>query len=232
MKTNANNGNRPNPYLFENYNIEAFCTPKQSNNRSVLSKILNALVKAINDSPQGHLPKYIMMILDLDIIINAQVYDYRVTKTVEDLCKWLLINTNSAVETRKSDLLSKRQGAISSTSEPRIVWTLMSKRLECIDRKVFALTRKFNNILEGVVANDHRSHVLRVQIEANNMNFDRSGGFTAEGRIEYWKIIDRTMRDFDRGLTDLKPEKKQDSWSATRPNKFKWFNNNQKKGHG
>ena len=106
MKTNTSNRGRPNPYLFENYNVEAFCTPKQINNRSVLSRILNATVKAINNSPQGHLPKYLMLILDLDIIVNAQVFDYGVTKTLEDLCKWLLININNAVETKKADLLS------------------------------------------------------------------------------------------------------------------------------
>ena len=107
----------------------------------------------------------------------------------------------------------------------------MARRPECTDRRIFALTRKFNNILEDVVANDRRSHVLRVPVEADNANFDRSGSFTAEGRvIEYWKIIDKSMRNFDRGITDLKPQRRQEPWPARNQSKFKWFNKNNRNG--
>ena len=71
-------------------------------------------------------------------------------------------------------------------------------------KSVFSLTSKFNNILEQVVAGDHQSHIMNIKID-HNTNFDRMGNITPMGFIAYWHAVDFTMKEFDRGKTELMP---------------------------
>ena len=89
------------------------------------------------------------------------------------------------------------------------------------EKRIFSLTRKFNNILEEVVAGDPHSHILKVQVDDHNANFDRAGNLSAFGRIKYWLNLDAQIRDFDRGKTELQPRKgmyNKYKWSAPRKN--------------
>ena len=194
----------------------------------------NALVDAINETKSFHLARYVVIVLDADLIINAKVYDFGVSHTFEDLLKWLLININRTIELRKDDLLKKRPGAVSTTSEPRLVWTLMVKRPESANKHIFALTRKFNQIMENVVAGDKRSHVLTPEVPTDNRHFDRFGNLTAIGHETFWKSIDSIMKDFDHGETELVPNGQQDHQNEDRDrtqtqhnynqNRYKWYN--------
>ena len=78
-----------------------------------------------------------------------------------------------------------------------------------MDVKSASLMNKFNNILEDVIAGDRRSHFLKVDIDLNNRFFDNIGYLTEAGKTEYWHLINREMKDFDRGKTELKPLKRE-----------------------
>ena len=171
--------------------------------------------------------------MDADLIINAKVYDFGVSRTFEDTLKWLLININRTIELRKDDLLRKRPGAVSTTSEPHLVWTLMARRPESTHKHVFSLTHKFNQILESMVAGDKRSYVLTPEVPTDNRHFDSFGNLTAIGHETFWKSVDTIMKDFDHGETELVPNIKQESCHDDRPqlthhtynqSRYKWFN--------
>ena len=74
-----------------------------------------------------------------------------------------------------------------------------------INKEIYSLTRKFNSILEDTIAGDKCSHILKVHLNTNELNFDRHGMITTSGLYTYWKIINETMSDFDSGHTELKP---------------------------
>ena len=61
---------------------------------------------------QFHLPRYILVILDKDLIENITVLDFGISKTMEDVIKWLLINFNQAIKVRKDDIAGKQLGAL------------------------------------------------------------------------------------------------------------------------
>ena len=82
-----------------------------------MARVLNELIRELNKLP-FQLPRYIIIILDKDLIANADLYDYGVSRTIEDTLKWLLININLAIEMCKEDIMGKRPGGISMTSEP------------------------------------------------------------------------------------------------------------------
>ena len=167
--------------------------------------MINALAKGLNDPLQVFLLHHIIIVLDKDLMVNAEVDEEGpFTSSIEDCLKWLLININCMIETRKEDLAGKRPGLIISVAEPRLVWVQMIRRPE-LHNAIFSLADKFNRILEDVIAGDKRSHILKLHIEADTTNFDRWGNLTTIEKGKYWKLIDATMKDFDQDATELKP---------------------------
>ena len=113
--------------------------PQWSNIRSFLARVFNRLVKQLNEEP-FILPRYIIITLDKDLIQSADLFDYGVSRIIEDTLKWLLININMVIEMRKEDLAGKHAGAVSTTSEPRLVWVGMIRHPEnSMNKKVFSL---------------------------------------------------------------------------------------------
>ena len=177
----------------------------------ILTRVNNALIDELNNEEHNyHLPKFIIITLDKDVIESAKVFDYGVSRTPEDTLKWLLIKINPAIEERKENLLKLRLGSVTSVTEPRLIWVTMVTRPTCENKKTFALTRKFNEILEDVVSGDKRSHIMKPYLSHHNGLFDRSGDLTPTGKEEYWKQIDQIMSDFETGQTELTPIKHND----------------------
>ena len=71
-----------NPYA--NYNLEAMYS-NQGLVCHFLAWIVNALAKIFNDKDNNfHLPRYILIVLDKDLIQNAELADFEFTRTLED----------------------------------------------------------------------------------------------------------------------------------------------------
>ena len=70
----AKQDNNPWPYLFQSYNVTPCHPPKLSNTRSVMAGIFNTLVNHMNTV--WHLPKYLLIIIDKDLLEDAALFDY------------------------------------------------------------------------------------------------------------------------------------------------------------
>ena len=205
-RKSAKDENRQLPYLFDYYNVESFHALQLLNNRSVLVRIINTLTKEMNSPTHQHLPCYIVILLDKDLVHEANVFDFGVSETLEDIIKWLLINVNRCVELRKEDLRGRRPGAISTEAEPHLILVNMLRRPDhSMDKRVYCLARKYNSVMEKVIAGDKRSHILKIHVDLHEGNFDRVGNLTMAGKHEFWKCIDNEMKDFDQGKTELAP---------------------------
>ena len=66
------------PYLYDNFNITAWYVKQVKTTIPTVGKIQNALVAAFNEYP--HLPCYIFIIPDKDIITSIKTYDNGVKK--------------------------------------------------------------------------------------------------------------------------------------------------------
>ena len=172
--------------------------------------------------------------IDEDLVIDANIYDYGASQTFEDILKWLLMHFRKAVELRRDDIDHKRPGAVPYT-DTRLIWVKMLKRPESsIVKKVYSLTRKFNVTLENVIAPERLAHILDANIEPSAAYFNENGELNGQGCILYWRKIDAIIRDFDKGKTELKPAPAQGkttqhgfrhfpSFELKKFNKFKWF---------
>ena len=135
-----------------------------------------------------------MIILDKDMID----YTNGSMSLIEDALKWLLININADIETRKEDLRKKRPGALTTTTEPRLIWSQMIRRPGDTTE-----TDEFNTILEDTIAGDECSHILKVHLNAGTSNFYRMNQISHDGKVCYWRLIDETMKEFDTGEVEL-----------------------------
>ena len=206
MKRHAAHNKHSHLYINSYYNVQ-FLHPKcWSNVRSVMAQILNALVNHMNRSDiKPHLPKYILNLMDKDLIADMKIFDYGVRETFQDILKWVLMNFANAIEVRKEDMHGKCPGSILQASEPCLVWIEMVRHPESSqNREIFSLCRKFNSILEEVVSCNRHSHVLKPFIECTSANFDAFGHLTMNGKQELWWDIDFQLREFDHYKTELK----------------------------
>ena len=95
-------------YITKNYNVLPLHTDQWSNIRTIFSADLQSARKSLNTAP-FILPRYILIFLDKDLITNTELYDYGVSRTIEDTLTWLLNNIDQTIETRKEHLPGKDQ---------------------------------------------------------------------------------------------------------------------------
>ena len=85
----------------------------------VIAKLQNALVAAFND--HAHLPKYIFIIPDKDIIEYIELFDSGVKKAIFDNLTWLSKAIGRCLISRREDLKDKNYRAV-SPEFTRVIW--------------------------------------------------------------------------------------------------------------
>ena len=190
-------------------------------NHSILSRVLNSLLEALNEKP--HLPRYIIVVIDRDWLHHSKFVDFGAGGAITTAIQWWLWEFNRNIDSRKDQLHRKRPGALSMHSEPRFIWVTMLKWPYIHDSflsAVYALTWKFNKNLERVIAGDWHSLILKPEIPMNNAEFDIWGNLTARGRVSYWNHLDQVIRDFDHGKLELTGSAHLTSRHSTRKHKL------------
>ena len=217
------------PYLFQYYNLDVLYLKSTSEEHSYLAKVANALIHKLNE--KAHLPHYIVIILDKDLIVNAKVFDFGARDVFEQTIRWLLNNVAGSINVHKHDLRKKHPGAVSASSEPRFVWVKALPRPEVLLAKsTYSLICKFNAALEDVLVQNRHSHIMKIDVPLNNQNFDRCGSITPLGLIHFWNHLDEQMKEFDRGKIDLQPYRYQRNQERTpdhthnpQGSRYKWY---------
>ena len=208
----------PKPFLYEYYNVVAEYPSTSNSLRSVIGKIFNCLVNALNENVR--LPKYILICPDRDIIEYAKQNEFGASLMFEDLLDWLCRNFETVLDTRREDIRSKRHGALWSYAEPRLVWIQMIPRPFIDDpakKFVFAQCKKFNETMEDIVLKFKHSHVMSISFPEDSSNlFDRMGFLSSSGKVAFWREVDKQMKAFDKSETDLRPGKRDKTRDRSR----------------
>ena len=222
LKSEAVVEKKPYPYIYDFFNVTAFYQQSGGQATESLHKIFNSLIEGLNEKER--LPRFIFVIPDRDIILQANHFKYGMHIILEDVLTWLVKKIEKAIFMQREDLKSKCLGAVGH--DPRIIWIKMIQR-PLIKNHVYNhynnvvnLRRKFNNTLEEVLLKAKNSHVIDPE-DALDMytHFDNLGNLSAEGKKQFWKHIDNQFKRYDRGEIDLKPFERKQKVKATITNK-------------
>ena len=188
------------PYLHQYYNVQALHDTSPFSRKNVLAKILNALIKKMNEmKKEDLLPRMIIIVPDGDIIHLINHYEYGVSTIIGRCLDWLINQIDRAIRAKKSALRIKRPGSV-SPFEPKIVWIKML----CHPGRnpILNLREKFNNIMEQCLNENRAGYIMEPSQEILQRNlFDRGNNITHDGRVIYWRHVNKILKDFD--LQDL-----------------------------
>ena len=203
------------PFLNDYYEVKFFFQRPLSQIKYVETRICNAIVEGMNTIDR--LPKYILIILDKDLIESLKKVEFGAKIMIENAIIWLIEKLEKAIYWRKDDIRSKCPGALTGHGEPRLIFVSIPERPRSTDSRkheVFKLVTKANTTIENTVRKYPRfCHMMCVESVNEFIHFDYQGRLTPNGRKQYWKEIDEEMKRFDKKQTDLLPRES----SAYRP---------------
>ena len=228
------------PYLLKYYNVRLFYKFPPVGVSKAATRIVNSLIERFNIDHR--LPRFIVVIVDKDIIKDINVYDGFAPLMTQDAIQWLVRQVNDVVSNKKTEIMKKCPESIFS-GDPKIIFVRMLRRVEKYTPSskldlLFGLRSKFNDALNSAVAEiDQR--ILTITSCNSRDHFNYQGNLTVKGRYDYWREIDDLLDRFDRRGVKLLPtplhpnrisldkpahEEKQDKNNYKSVFGFKYFN--------
>ena len=114
--------------------------------KSMMAKWLNSVIEGLNSKYK--LPRYVLILPDKDLIENLNYFQYRVTELFETCLTWVIRQLDRVFTVRREALKLSKPGAVSSVSEPRVIWVAMITRPKINSDKrmgaIWSLRLKFN----------------------------------------------------------------------------------------
>ena len=126
IKTEAKLADKEQPFVFEHFNIRSFTSKPTAVTRSVPAKILNCLIKALNEN--NKMPKLIVIIPDWDLLKFFNHNTYGVMELTNEVVTWMVNNMIWAIQLKKETMEKIKPGSIVS-GEPKFIWVKMVNRL-------------------------------------------------------------------------------------------------------
>ena len=172
-----------------------------------INRFLAPLAEALNDRRDCPLPKYIIYVLDKDLIDCLKGNKIETSIVMGAAIHYLLKQVDILINRRNTDILNIKPGAYSEIY-PRIVWIRMLKRpnVKPVNtQKFFSLRRKFNSMLEERLLTAHEERHRIMSIEVQSGEFNNWGDLTSGGKAQFWREVDQAMNKFDTGKIKLFP---------------------------
>ena len=203
MKEQARVNNKSPPYLYEYYNVTGFW---KQNSRRVIRHTLNAFIEALNG---GHcLPRFLVIVLDKDLIEDVDLYDFGASKEIYENLKWLIKQMDVLIKQKKTEIAAIKPGVLYST-DPKVILVMM---LRCPlffpvgsqMEKVSSLRAKFNNALNDI-AYEMEHSIMSIDACNEEKHFDLLGCLNHYGQFTFWKQFHFLLQEFDKKKVELTP---------------------------
>ena len=200
--------------MTEYFEVSGFMNDKgQSYDVNTVSRVRNNLVGAIREHKV--LPKYIVVVLDSDLIKFAKLKAPKVRDTeamYTRLMKWIMTQYDRLIASQKDYLPMKVK---KNPDHPMVIWI----EPPCHDS---FRDNKFRKEFGLVLANNvqyHENHfsvkLIKAWNEDDSTLFDpQDRKFTAQGYITYWEAIDKAVKYVDTILVKKEAQKKKKAKAA------------------
>ena len=193
------------PFLFEYFNTKGFYYASANYMPNATSRILNKLIEALNENDR--LPKYIVFLMDKDVVGDLKTFDFGVTKNLANIVNWLTRQCEIVIRRKQLQIMEKKPGAITE-KQPVLIYATMLRQLEQFQHNsklaaVCSMRNKFNEILnEAIVRQNNKIMHLKSCITLDH--FDCMGNLSSKGKSEIWYEIDEIIERFDKGDPKMK----------------------------
>ena len=200
-----------NAYAKAYFDVSGFFSNFLSDNPSILSRIGNLLVQAIeskNNTKYLPLPKIVVIVLDDDLIkaLCSSENMKGFSKPMSRLLNFLMTEFECNVESFKENLPAK----CVKSDFPHFLWIQVPLHENFGNN---SLRFKFNKCLEDTARLHQNCSTLRLKkvwdTNDSNLFIKESQHFTAEGFRCYWEAVDKTRRYCDSVLLKKQEKKKQ-----------------------
>ena len=202
IKTEAKIKKKQLPYIYEYFNISCFTPNPQSFMKNVLTKLVNCVIKALNDT--NKLPRIILIVPDSDLLRYIDYDDHGIKEVTKGAVEWITTQIVRAVDAKKDFLMRRKPGAVIA-SEPKIIWVKMIDRVNGRS-SLLALRSKYNEAMEDVLSNNKNHYVMDINAEiADTTYLDQFNQLNDYGKTQYWVEIDKQIELFEKRKITLKP---------------------------
>ena len=196
MKSEARRHNKEPPFLFQNFKLSLWyqCPSARSSEIPAICRILNSLIDAMNAN--HHLPQYILIMPDCDIIKSIDIYDYGTRQAFSEDLSWLLRKVSRYLLLRWEDLKNKNPGAV-AMAPTKVIWCKMLSRPISDDReysKIWKCKTKFNNELENILQLEEFMHLIEIPNMEEVLYFSANGELSHRGQTEFWRNLNSEVR--------------------------------------
>ena len=180
-------------YMKNNYDYCPFCNSRYaSTNTNMLAHLQNTFVSGFNKIKGGILPKYILIVLDDDLItyLNFESGDGAAT-LLGSWYEWLMKEFDEVI----SDWLVKTENKCKKM-EMMLYWVAAPTH-KYFSKECNNLRAKLNLSLESVIRSGSQNNMCVIKLEEHWNTQDSSlvinDRMTEAGLVAYWRAIDATF---------------------------------------
>ena len=193
-------------YIHDYYNVHSFIQLKETGVSSLLARIYNAIIKALNT--RSRLPRFLVIILDQDLITDVAIYDFKATKQIKKALNWLMRQIDMIVRRKQLEIYDRKPGALTNT-DPALIFVKMIRKGRFFPqgsrlKNICMLRPKFNAVLAELVA-ARNCYIMSIESCSTEECFDTFGKLTKKGKTRFWHEIDELLEKFDKGKISLRP---------------------------
>ena len=184
-------------YLHQHFNVHMSYLSSLNPTKTVIARIHNSLVSLMNQ--EGHLPQYIIIIPDKDIISSINYFDFGIRDLIEKNLNWLIRIIFRTVLSRREALKKTRPGA-APASLPTIIWVNMLTRPLTTNpdlKRLWSQCHKFNSTLDNILTIEKYMKIINLPNFTEHRYFDILGKLTMSGEYHFWRALDDMMHDID-----------------------------------
>ena len=170
-------------FLKDHFNTALFCSSKYNDkNNNMLSRLQHSLALALNS--KHHLPAYIIIFLDDDLIEFLGYKKFRLASLLGELLDYLAGTFQSMIGSKLKQLPIKAQ----PREETQIYW------IEPALHKNFSV--EMIACMDTVIKEHDNMRLLKIKEFWNKADGDLviNNRFTKDGLLTYWKAMDASFR--------------------------------------
>ena len=192
-------------YVYANFSIMPFYMTPSSSLQPTIVRIYNAFIEAMNTNM--HLPDFVFIMADKDLISSLQFYDFNVCQLIQDNVAWLHRNILLQINCRRDDPKDKRIGAVNPT-HTHIVWMKMIERPKTDNfklKQILMLRGKYHQELEKMLIMGDSGLLMNIETVDEYTHFDYFGNLTEKGKEAFWENFNKQLKEFDFNIIKWNP---------------------------